>query len=63
MSAKEEQQISELQLDIDEIKNLLETQAKRANVKLLLNAWVEKLNMEKENLKLVLESQKPKKIV
>lgn len=58
----EEKQLNELQLDIDEIQNLHDTSATRKNVKVLLAAWVEKLNYEKANIQKILDQQKPQKI-
>jgi calcyclin binding protein len=51
----EEKQLNELQLDIDEIQNLHDTSATRKNVKVLLAAWVEKLNYEKANIQKILD--------
>ena len=44
-----EKQIEELRDDITELKDLLNQHAKRENVKMLLGAWIEKLetNMDK----------------
>ena len=58
----ENKQVSELKLDIEEIQMLLDTHATRPNVKTLLSAWIEKLNIEKAKIEKILDSEKPKKI-
>ena len=59
---KEDQAVIDLQLDIEELQEILEKSAKRKNVKVLLGAWIEKLNSEKKKMDTILATRTPKKI-
>jgi|TARA_B110000285_G_C14917212_1_gene510821 hypothetical protein len=59
---KEDQAVIDLQLDIEELEEILEKSAKRKNVKVLLGAWIEKLNSEKKKMDTILATRTPKKI-
>ena len=54
--------MKELTLDIEEIQQLLDTQAQRPNVKMLLGEWANKLKQEKSKMEKILEQEKPRKI-
>ena len=58
----EDQAVKDLQLDIEELQEILDKQAKRKNVKILLGAWIEKLNSEKKKMDTILATRTPKKI-
>ena len=52
--------IKELEDDIDEFKQILEI-SKRQNVKKVLEAWIEKMEYEKNGMEIV-KSQYPQKL-
>ena len=58
----EDQAVKDLQLDIEELQELLDTSAKRKNVKVLLQAWIEKLESEKKKMDAILATRTPQKI-
>ena len=61
MKTKEKNEIiKELEDDIDEFKQILEI-SKRQNVKKVLEAWIEKMEYEKNGMEIV-KSQYPQKL-
>ena len=61
MASTEEQMVADLQLDIEELQEITKT-AKRKNVKILLDAWVEKLIKEKKSMDAIIATKVPQKI-
>ena len=53
--------MQELDLDIQEMKSLLQ-KAERINVKKILEAWIQKCESEKKQMEDVLKTQTPQKI-
>lgn len=62
MTEKLENLVNTLDGDLVELKDLVANHAKRDNVKLLLNTWIEKITIEKNSALDKLEAQKPKKL-
>ena len=58
MASTEEQMVADLQLDIEELQEITKT-AKRKNVKILLDAWVEKLIKEKKSMDAIIATKVP----
>ena len=50
-----EDPIKELTADIIELQEILEKTATRKNVKTLMTMWIEKLEMEKKKMEVVME--------
>lgn len=62
MEAEKETQLVDLEADIEEFRQLLKNHATRANVKKVLEGWIEKCEQEKKHMAKILETQYPKKI-
>ena len=62
MTYKLQTHIESLTADIAQLVDILENNATRENVKLLLVTWIDKFNNERENSKQELERQVPKKV-
>ena len=54
--------MAELDADIAEFKEILANNAKRANVKKVLQSWVDKCELEKKSMQKIIDAQQPKKI-